>query len=105
MEQDPAEHVPEAEEDLDLKFQCLEKEFVKHIPEVKENLDFEVQCSEQDPPDHVPTMQKDMDLWYDVVKDLSNSDPDMDNNSVLSLPKPKPREYIKGMTISDCEHP
>ncbi|XP_036098134.1 phosphofurin acidic cluster sorting protein 2-like [Molossus molossus] len=55
-------------------------------------------CFEQDPEEHVPKVEEDLDLWYDTVENINNSSSDLeDDDSILSTPEPKPREYIKGL--------
>ncbi|KAM7069280.1 phosphofurin acidic cluster sorting protein 2-like [Molossus nigricans] len=64
----------------------------------------EVLCLEQDPAEHVPkdtaehVPEEQEDFWYDTVENISNSSSDLeDDDSILSTPEPKPREYIKGL--------
>ncbi|KAM7069288.1 phosphofurin acidic cluster sorting protein 2-like [Molossus nigricans] len=64
----------------------------------------EVLCFEQDPEEHVPkdtaehVPEGQEDFWYDTVENISNSSSDLeDDDSILSTPEPKPREYIKGL--------
>ncbi|KAM7067080.1 phosphofurin acidic cluster sorting protein 2-like [Molossus nigricans] len=64
------------------EFLCFEQDPAEHVP--------------KDTAEHVPEGQE--DFWYDTVENISNSSSDLeDDNSILSTPEPKPREYIKGL--------
>ncbi|KAM7067075.1 phosphofurin acidic cluster sorting protein 2-like [Molossus nigricans] len=95
FEQDPAEHLPKVEEDLDLEEHCSEQDPADQVFEIEKIVDSVVHCLNKDTAEHVPEGQE--DFWYDTVENISNSSSHLeDDNSILSTPEPKPREY-KGL--------
>ncbi|KAM7067067.1 phosphofurin acidic cluster sorting protein 2-like [Molossus nigricans] len=96
FEQDPEEHVPKVEEDLDLEEHCSEQDPAEQVFKIEKVVDSVVHCLNKDTAEHVPEGQE--DFWYDTVENISNSSSDLeDDDSILSTPEPKPREYIKGL--------
>ncbi|KAM7069278.1 phosphofurin acidic cluster sorting protein 2-like [Molossus nigricans] len=96
FEQDPEEHVPKVEEDLDLEEHCSEQDPAEQVFKIEKVVDSVVHCLNKDTAEHVPEGQE--DFWYDTVENTSNSSSDLeDDDSILSTPEPKPREYIKGL--------
>ncbi|KAM7067068.1 phosphofurin acidic cluster sorting protein 2-like [Molossus nigricans] len=96
FEQDPEEHVPKVEEDLDLEEHCSEQDPAEQVFKIEKVVESVVHCLNKDTAEHVPKGQE--DFWYDTVETISNSSSDLeDDDSILSTPEPKPREYIKGL--------
>ncbi|KAM7067079.1 phosphofurin acidic cluster sorting protein 2-like [Molossus nigricans] len=96
FQQDPAEHVPKVEEDLDLEKHCSEQDPAEQVFKIEKVVNSVVHCLNKDPAEHVPEEQE--NFWYDTVENISKSSSDLeDDDSILSTPEPKPREYIKGL--------
>ncbi|KAM7067094.1 phosphofurin acidic cluster sorting protein 2-like [Molossus nigricans] len=59
FEQDPEEHVPKVEEDLDLEEHCSEQDPAEQVFEIEKVVDSVVHCLNKDTAEHVPEGQED----------------------------------------------